>query len=251
MILLESWINDAMSTSLLLAIPLSFLAGIVSFASPCILPLLPGYLSYASGMGAAQIMSGTGKRSSLVLGTSGFVLGFGLVFVLTGALFGSLGSFLLEHVRVITVVSGVLILLLAAAFMGWLPMPSTWRPKFSSRFGVAASPLLGLAFGLGWTPCIGPTLSIVLTMALNEGSAGAGALLAFIYALGLGLPFLLFAVAFTRMGRSLEWLKRHQRGIQIAGGVLMMAVGVAMVSGLWDIMIGVMRQWAAAFGTIL
>ena len=140
---------------------------------------------------------------------------------------------------------------MAAAFLGWIPLPQTWRPKFSSRFGVAASPLLGLAFGLGWTPCIGPTLSIVLTMALNEGSAGAGAFLAFVYALGLGLPFVIFALAFTRLGSQLAWLKRHQRGIQIAGGLVMIAVGIAMISGLWDQLISVMRQWAASFGTIL
>lgn len=251
MILMESWLSEAMSSSLLVAIPLAFAAGIVSFVSPCVLPLLPGYLSYASGLGASEIMEGKGKRSSLVVGTLGFVLGFAIVFVMTGAIFGVLGSFLLQHERIIIMVSGVLILVLAAAFMGWIPMPSTWRPKFSRRFGVAASPLLGLAFGLGWTPCIGPTLAIVLTMALNEGSPGAGAFLAFVYAIGIGLPFLVFAVAFSRLSGSLKWLQKHQRGIQVAGGILMMAVGIAMISGLWDLFVGVLRQWAASFGTIL
>lgn len=251
MILLESWLSEAMSSSLLVAMPLAFLAGVVSFASPCVLPLLPGYLSYASGLGAGEIMEGKGRRSSLVLGTAGFVLGFAVVFVLTGAVFGALGSFLLQHARLITIISGFLILALAAAFMGWIPIPTAWRPTFSTRFGVAASPLLGLAFGLGWTPCIGPTLAIVLTMALNEGSPGVGAFLALIYALGIGLPFLVFAVAFSRLSRSLQWMQRHQRGIQVAGGVLMMAVGIAMISGLWDLLVGVLRQWAAAFGTIL
>lgn len=248
---METWLSDTMSSSLLFAIPLAFAAGVVSFASPCVLPLLPGYLSYASGLGANQILQGKGKRSALLLGTFGFVLGFAVVFVLTGAIFGVFGSFLLQHARLITLLSGVLIIALALAFMGWIPMPSTWRPTFSRRFGVAASPLLGMAFGLGWTPCIGPTLGIVLTMALNEGSPGAGAFLAFIYALGIGLPFLIFAGAFSRLSGRLEWLKKHQRPIQTVGGILMLAVGLAMVTGLWDRLVGVLRQWAAAFGTIL
>lgn len=251
MILLESWLSDAMGSSLFLAVPLAFIAGVVSFVSPCVLPLLPGYLSYATGLGATQIMEGRGRKSTLTAGTLGFVLGFSVVFVLTGVLFGVLGSFLLHHARTITVVSGVLILVLGAAFLGWLPVPETWRPTFRSRFGVAASPLLGMAFGLGWTPCIGPTLSIVLAMALNEGSAASGALLAFVYALGLGLPFLAFALAFNRLAGSLTWLKRRQRAFQVAGGVVMIATGLAMVTGIWDQMVGVMRQWAASFGTVL
>ena len=250
MILLESWVSDALTSSLLLAIPIALLAGIVSFASPCVLPLLPGYLSYASGLGAAQIQEGTANRRLLVLGTLGFVLGFAVVFVLTGAVLGGLGGYLLQHQRTITIVSGLVIVALGAAFLGWLPMPAQWRPA-APRVGVAFSPLLGVVFGLGWTPCIGPTLSVVLTLALGEGSAVRGGLLAFVYALGLGLPFLVFAAAFTRFSRHFDWLKRHQRHVQAVGGALLITVGITMVTGLWDIVVAQLRQWASSFGTIL
>ena len=251
MIFLEGWISQALGSSLVLAIPVAVLAGVVSFASPCVLPLLPGYLSYASGLGAAQISDGTGNRRALLFGTIGFVLGFAVVFVLTGALFGGLGAFLLEYQRLITVGAGILIVVLGAGFIGWLPLPPQMRLSVVPRMGVAASPLLGLAFGLGWTPCIGPTLSVVLTLALSEGSASKGALLAFFYALGLGLPFLAFAAAFTRLAPHLGWLMRHQRGMQVAGGVLLLAVGVAMVTGLWDVAMAQARNWVSSFGTIL
>lgn len=251
MIVLESWITAALGSSLLLALPVAILAGVVSFASPCILPLLPGYLSYASGLGAAQISEGTGNRWALVTGTVGFVLGFAAVFVLTGALFGGLGAFFLEHQRVITVIAGIIIIALGAAFVGLLPMPPQMRISTVPRVGVLASPLLGLAFGLGWTPCIGPTLSVVLTLALTEGSAAKGAILAFFYALGLGLPFLVFAAAFTRLSPQLGWLMRHQRGMQIAGGVMLIVVGMSMVTGVWDLVMAQLRNWVSSFGTIL
>ena len=250
MILLESWVSDALSSSLLLAIPVALLAGLVSFVSPCVLPLLPGYLSYASGLGASEISEGTGNRRLLVLGTAGFVLGFAVVFVLTGAFIGGLGGVLLANQRLITLIAGLLIIVMGLGFIGWLPMPAQWRPK-APRMGAAASPLLGIAFGLGWTPCIGPTLSVVLTLALTEGSAARGGFLAFVYAIGLGLPFLAFAVAFTKLNKHFEWLKRNQRRLTVAGGILLVAVGLAMVSGLWDIVVGYLRQWASSFGTIL
>ncbi|CAL8974942.1 Protein DipZ [Tessaracoccus sp. O5.2] len=251
MILLESWAGAALTSSMLVAVPVAMLAGLVSFVSPCVLPLLPGYLSYASGLGAAQIADGTGPRRALVGGTMGFVLGFSVVFVLTGALLGGVGAALLTNARAITIVLGVVIAVLGAGFAGWLPVPTGWRPSVTPRMGVWASPLLGMVFGLGWTPCIGPALSVVLTLALNEGSAARGGILAFFYALGLGLPFLAFAVAFTRLAPRLEWLRRHGQALQRAGGIAMILVGVAMVVGWWDALIGVLRQWAANFGTIL
>lgn len=250
MMLLQTWVGDALSSSLLVAVPVAMLAGLVSFASPCVLPLLPGYLSYASGLGASEIAEGKGNRRLLVLGTLGFILGFAVVFVLTGAVIGGLGSYLIQHQRLITTLAGILIIVLGLGFIGWLPLPAQWRPQ-TPRWGAAASPLLGMAFGLGWTPCIGPALSVVLTMALGEGSAVRGGLLAFAYAVGLGVPFLVFALAFTRLAGHFRWLKRHQRSLQVAGGVLLLAVGLAMVTGLWDLLMAELRQWAAAFGTIL
>ncbi|MFV0430271.1 MAG: cytochrome c biogenesis CcdA family protein [Arachnia sp.] len=248
---LESWVGDALTGSLLLAIPVAVLAGLVSFASPCVLPLLPGYWSYASGLGAAEIADGTGDRRVLVLGTAGFVLGVAGVFVLTGALIGGAGTLLLEHERAVQVVAGLAIIVLGAGFAGWLPLPAEARLRVAPRAGVAASPLLGAAFGLGWTPCIGPALSVVLTLALDEGSVARGAFLAFCYALGLGVPFLVLAVGFTGLSRRLQWLRTHQRGFQIAGAVALIVVGLAMVTGAWNLLVAQLRVWAASFGTIL
>ncbi len=250
MIPLAGWVSDALTSSMLLAIPVALLAGLVSFASPCVLPLLPGYLSYASGIGAEQIRAGRGRRRPLVIGTLGFVLGFSCVFVATGALAGGIGGFLLQYQRVITIVAGILIIALGAAFLGWLPTPS-FGARAAAPVGVAASPLLGIVFGLTFTPCIGPALSVVLTLAFTEGSVGRGAVLAFVYALGLGLPFLAFAVAFTHLAPRLAWLQRHQRGLQRAGGALMLVVGLMMLVGWWDALMDVLRQWAAGFGTVL
>lgn len=249
--LLESWASDALTSSMLVAVPVAMLAGLVSFASPCVLPLLPGYLSYASGLGTAEIAEGSGPKRLLVGGTLGFILGFSIVFVLTGAVIGGIGAALLTNARIITIVLGAVIIVLGAAFAGWLPAPSGWRPSVAPRLGVWASPLLGVVFGLGWTPCIGPALSVVLTLALNEGSAFRGGVLAFAYALGLGIPLLVFAVAFTALAPKLGWLKRHQVLIQRIGGVAMILVGVAMVTGLWDWLMAGLRQWASEFGTIL
>lgn len=246
---LETWIDQALNSSMLLAVPVAMLAGLVSFVSPCVLPLLPGYLSYASGLGAAELGQ-QGSRSRLVLGTAGFVLGFAVVFVLTGAILGGIGTLLLTYQRIITIGAGVLIIILGIGFCGWLPMPAGWRPA-APKAGVAAAPLLGMAFGLGWTPCIGPTLSLVLTMALGEGSAFRGGVLAFSYALGLGLPFMVFAFGFTKLTRQLDWLRDHQRGLQLAGGIALILVGIAMVTGLWDQLMALIRNWVAGFGTIL
>lgn len=251
MILLEGWVQDALTSSLIVAIPVAMLAGVVSFASPCVLPLLPGYLSYASGLGAAQIANGEGSRRLLLGGTLGFVLGFSAVFVLTGAVIGGAGAVLLGNARLITIILGLVIVVLGAAFAGWLPAFSFGRPTLAPRLGAWASPLLGVVFGLGWTPCIGPALSVVLTLALNEGSAARGGALAFAYALGLGIPFIIFAAAFTALTPKLEWLRRHQQLTQRIGGIAMIVVGVAMVTGVWDSLIAVLRQWAASFGTIL
>ncbi|NLE98595.1 MAG: cytochrome c biogenesis protein CcdA, partial [Propionibacterium sp.] len=206
MILLEAWVSSALTSSMLLAIPVAMLAGLVSFASPCVLPLLPGYLSYASGLGANQIATGEGNRRALLFGTIGFVLGFSIVFVLTGALVGGVGSLLITSQRTITVIIGIVIIVLGVMFMGWLPMPNMWRPQYTPRVGVLASPVLGVVFGLTFTPCIGPALSVVLSMAFNEGSVARGGILAFAYALGLGIPFIIFALAFTALAPRLDWL---------------------------------------------
>ena len=244
------WARRSIGGSMLLAIPVSLLAGLVSFFSPCVLPLLPGYLSYATGLSAAEVASGDGKKRQVLLGTLGFVLGFALVFVATGALAGTLGGFLMTHRRIITIVMGAVIIALGLMFCGVIRMGGgTRRLNLNPKVGVAFAPLLGLVFGLGWTPCIGPALSVVLTLAMNEGSAGRGGFLDFVYALGLGIPFVVAALAMSKFSRAVSWVKNHQRGVQVAGGVLMIMVGVLMVTGLWDTITGYLYVLANNWGT--
>lgn len=243
MILLDSWVHDALSSSLIVAIPVALLAGLVSFASPCVLPLLPAYLSYATGLGVAQIADGQGRRRTLLLGTLGFVLGFAVIFVVTGALIGGLGALLIAYQRTISIVVGVIAVLLGAMFAGLIPFGPEFRIRAMPAFSVAASPLIGAVFALGWTPCIGPALATVLSLSINEGSATKGGILAFSYALGLGTPFIVAGLAFGRMKRLLSWLQTHQRGVQLVGGILLMAVGLALATGLWESLAGLLRRW--------
>jgi cytochrome c-type biogenesis protein len=248
---LADWAKDAVGGSMALAIPVAALAGLVSFFSPCVLPLLPGYLSYATGMAAGEIAEGRG-RGRVLAGTLLFVAGFALVFVATGALIGSLGGLLLTWRRPITVVVGLLTIALGLLFAGWLPIGrGTMRLNVLPKVGVAAAPLLGIVFGLGWTPCIGPALSVVLNLALNEATALRGGLLAFVYALGLGLPFVIAGLAFTRMGRAIGWVKRHHLAVQRTGGIVMIVVGILLVTGWWDVVMSFMQGWISAFEVVI
>ncbi|MEU4830619.1 cytochrome c biogenesis protein CcdA [Streptosporangium sp. NPDC023615] len=232
--------------SLALALPIAVAAGLVSFLSPCVLPLVPGYLSYVTGMSADP------RRGRMVAGIVLFVLGFASVFVAGGALFGGLGAALFENAGIITRVLGGLTIVLGLAFMGAVPgLQRDVRIHRVPAAGLAGAPLLGVVFGLGWTPCIGPTLAVVLTLGLNEGSAGRGAVLAFAYALGLGLPFVAAGLAYSRALRTFKAVRRHSQLITRVGGVMLVAVGVLLVTGLWEQLVAAMQGWVGGFEPVI
>ncbi len=233
--------------SFVLAAVFAFAAGVVSFASPCVLPLVPAYLSYVTGMVGIDL--GEAKRGRLLLGTGLFVGGFTLVFVSYGALFGGLGSVLIEYTDVITRVLGVFTIVFGLAFMGLIPwLNRSWNPTQNTSMGLVGAPLLGVLFGIGWTPCIGPTLAAVQTLAIDSASAARGAALAAVYCLGLGLPFLIVAFAFRKAFGAMNWMKRHYTLLIRIGGGMLVLLGVLMVSGAWADLSIQMRIWTANFG---
>jgi cytochrome c-type biogenesis protein len=272
----DSFARVVLDGPLLLAALVSAVAGLVSFLSPCVLPLVPGYLSYVTGLSGTETRTADGPgprsagadpavaptagagspasdggsltaggalavavrpravRSRTVLGAVLFVLGFTLVFVTYGVLFGRLGSLLFEHQRTLERVLGVVVILLGLAFLGVLP--GTSREFRIHRFpvaGLAGAPLLGVVFGLGWTPCIGPTLGAVQSLALSQAGAGRGAALSVAYCLGLGVPFVLVALGTRWLVGALGAVRRHANLVTYVGGGLLVLLGVLLVTGLW------------------
>ncbi|WP_438817405.1 MULTISPECIES: cytochrome c biogenesis CcdA family protein [Streptomyces] len=235
------------SGALLLAIPIAMLGGLVSFFSPCVLPLVPGYLSYVTGTSGADLAEA--KRGRMVAGASLFVLGFTAVFVSGGALFGYFGLRLQEHKEIISQVLGVATILMGLAFMGILGGLTQRDLRFHRKpaMGLVGAPLLGVLFGVGWAPCVGPTLGAVQALAFNEASAGRGALLTVFYCVGLGLPFIVAAVAFRRVLGAFGWVKRHYVWVMRIGGGMLVVVGVLLLTGVWDDMVFSMQTWSTNF----
>ncbi|MFG2676536.1 cytochrome c biogenesis protein CcdA [Streptomyces sp. CB02488] len=239
--------ETVMSGALLVSLPIALLGGLVSFFSPCVLPLVPGYLSYVTGVSGADLAEA--RRGRMVAGASLFVVGFTAVFVSGGALFGYFGDTLQANSGPLTKVLGVLMILMGVFFMGLMP----WMTQREFRIhkkpvtGLVGAPLLGALFGIGWTPCLGPTLSSVSILAMNEGTAGRGAILTVAYCLGLGIPFVLAAVAFRKALGAFGWVKRHYVWVMRIGGGMMIVTGLLLLTGVWGNMMQELQGWSAGF----
>lgn len=223
-------VEQIFSGYLIIALPVAIFAGLISFLSPCVLPLVPGYISYAAGFSSS--------RGKILLGSCLFVSGFSAPFVLYGALFGTIGSRITEHETGITQFLGLVTILMGVIFLGKFPMMPTLRLKSSAFGGLIGAPLLGFAFGVSWTPCIGPALAAVQTLAFQESSAVRGALLSVSYCIGLGLPFILSGLFLDRSEKLRKFLVRNGNLISIIGGTFLIIIGSLQLLGLWsDLMI--------------
>jgi cytochrome c-type biogenesis protein len=246
--LAEAGLNDTvLNGALLVALPIALLGGLVSFFSPCVLPLVPGYLSYVTGVTGTDLAEA--RRGRMVAGASLFVLGFTAVFVSSGALFGFFGDTLQANKGVLSKVLGVLMILMGIFFMGLMPWMTQREFRLHKRpvAGLAGAPFLGALFGIGWTPCIGPTLASVLALSSQQSSAGRGAILTVAYCLGLGVPFVLAAVAFRKALGAFGWVKRHYVWVLRAGGTMMIVTGLLLLTGAWDHLVQDMQSWSAGF----
>lgn len=260
--------QQLLTGSLLVGLPIAMLAGLVSFVSPCVLPLLPGYLSYVSGLAGTDIASRitgnaatggannvadrsdtvtvdsiakAGRRKGtrrLVAGAVLFVLGFSGPFMLFGTAMGWLGSWLYQAQDVIARVMGVVLILMGLVFIGRISKLQTQHKlRISPRVGLVGAPLLGFTFGVGWTPCTGPVLTAIGTLSLTSGSTWQGVALTFAYCIGLGVPFVLVAFGFGWISGALGWVRKHIRVINVVGGICLIILGILLVTGLWSALI--------------
>jgi cytochrome c-type biogenesis protein len=239
----EFIVNNLFDGFILLALPLSILAGLISFASPCVLPLVPGYLSYAAGYSQS--------RGRVLLGSILFVFGFSLLFISYGVLFGGLGARIAVHEEMITHLLGFFTIALGAIFAGAFPMMPTVRPRISTTGGLIGAPILGFLFGIGWTPCIGPALATVQTLAFSESSAFRGAILSLGYCIGLGLPFIATGLFFDRSEKLRKFLTRNGRVISMIGGIMLIIIGLLQVTGIWNSLMIDLRSVISEFAPVI
>jgi cytochrome c-type biogenesis protein len=235
----EFFVEQIFSGALVAAFPFAVIAGVISFLSPCVLPLVPGYLSFAAGFSVS--------RGKVLLGSSLFVLGFSAVFVSFGAVFGGLGNNLSAHEEFISRILGLVTIFLGFIFYGRFPFSPTIRPKMRTTGGLLGAPLLGVLFGIGWTPCIGPALAAVQTLAFQESSAVRGAILSFGYCIGLGLPFILSGLSLDKSAKLRSLIYRRGDVISKIGGIFLIAIGVLEVFGYWSQLMNSMRSLISDF----
>jgi cytochrome c-type biogenesis protein len=248
---------DAASTITSGALPLAVLvalaAGLVSFASPCVLPLVPGFLGYVTGLSGVTLERQA--RGRLMLGALLFVLGFSAVFIAVAVTVSAAGALLKEHQSLLMRLGGVIVILMGLVFLG-IGSQRTVQPRWRPAAGLAGAPLLGMVFGLGWAPCTGPTFGAIIALSTalsgDQDAMARGVGLATAYSAGLGLPFLLIAGGYSRAGRASRWLREHHRGIQVTGGVLLLVVGFLLVTGLWEVVTTTMQaRLVDQFETVL
>jgi cytochrome c-type biogenesis protein len=235
----DIFVEQIFSGVLVTAFPFAFVAGLISFLSPCVLPLVPGYLSFAAGFSVS--------RGKVLLGSFLFVMGFSFVFISFGAIFGGLGNTLSAHQEFITRILGVVTIFLGFIFYGRFPFSPTIRPKMRTTGGLLGAPILGVLFGIGWTPCIGPALAAVQTLAFQESSAVRGAILSLGYCLGLGLPFILSGLSLDKSAKLRSLIYRRGDVISKIGGVFLITIGVLEVLGLWGQLMNSMRSLISDF----
>ena len=236
-------VDQLLGGFLLVAFPIAMLAGLISFLSPCVLPLVPGYLSFAAGYSKA--------KGRVFLGSLLFVLGFSVLFISYGALFGGIGSRISTNDETITRLLGVITIALGLIFMGRFPMMRTFSPKVATNGGLIGAPLLGFLFGIGWTPCIGPALATVQTLAFQESRAARGAILSFGYCIGLGAPFIASGLYLDKSARLRRFLTKRGDLISKIGGVLLILIGIAQLLGFWtDLMIS-LRSMITEFAPVI
>ncbi|CAN2225408.1 CcdA Cytochrome c biogenesis protein [Candidatus Nanopelagicaceae bacterium] len=236
-------VDQLMGGTLIAALPIALFAGLLSFLSPCVLPLVPGYVAYATGFAST--------KGRVLLGSLLFVLGFTFVFASYGLAFGGLGSQIAANEDLITKILGIFTIAMGTLFLGVFPFAPTIQPKISTTGGIAGAPLLGALFGIGWTPCIGPALATVQTLAFDEGSATRGAILSIGYSIGLGIPFILSGLFLDRSKKIRSFFIRKGSLISKVGGVLLILIGFMQLTGVWgDLMIN-LRSLISVFEPVI